>query len=218
MFSEDILLPDINCLDKNKGLLSTSSVNNNQKKSFNNSPRVSTVSSMSFPLSCINRCNVLSLVPVARFIEQSLPVTKNKILMSSSDTHVFVDNVQECSYDEFSNDHVVISNHDFAFYNCKHFLFKCNFFLCLLLHLIITNKMRFLIYMILKNTKGIKICSHNVNRMESKFDETKNNLLQSKHPPDIIGFNFFFMMFDVVLFGYRVLCMMLYCREIVCFV
>ena len=24
-----------------------------------------------------------------------------------------------------------------------------------------------------KNTKGIKICSHNVNRMESKFDETK---------------------------------------------
>jgi len=39
-----------------------------------------------------------------------------------------------------------------------------------------------------KNTKGIKICSHNVNRMESKFDETKNNLLQSKYPPDIIGF------------------------------
>ena len=25
-----------------------------------------------------------------------------------------------------------------------------------------------------KNTKGIKICSHNVNRKESKFDETKN--------------------------------------------
>jgi hypothetical protein len=24
--------------------------------------------------------------------------------------------------------------------------------------------------------------------MESKFDETKNNLLQSKYPPDIIGF------------------------------
>jgi hypothetical protein len=104
----------INCLDKNKGLLSTSSVNNNQKKSFNNSPRVSTVSSMSFPLSCINRFNVLSHVPVARFIEQSLPVTKNKILMSSSDTQVFVDNVQKCSYDEFSNDHVVISNHDFC--------------------------------------------------------------------------------------------------------
>ena len=39
-----------------------------------------------------------------------------------------------------------------------------------------------------KNTKDIKICSHNVNRMESKFDETKNNLLQSKYPPDIIGF------------------------------
>ena len=37
-----------------------------------------------------------------------------------------------------------------------------------------------------KNTKGIKICSHNVNRMESMFDETKNNLLQSKYPPDII--------------------------------
>jgi len=28
--------------------------------------------------------------------------------MSSSDTHVFIDNVQECSYDELSNDHVVI--------------------------------------------------------------------------------------------------------------
>jgi hypothetical protein len=39
-----------------------------------------------------------------------------------------------------------------------------------------------------KNTKSIKICSHNVNRMESKFDETKNNLLQSKYSPDIIGF------------------------------
>ena len=39
-----------------------------------------------------------------------------------------------------------------------------------------------------KNTKGIKICLHNVNRMESKFDETKNYLLQSKYPPDIIGF------------------------------
>jgi hypothetical protein len=24
--------------------------------------------------------------------------------------------------------------------------------------------------------------------MESKFDETKNNLLQSKYPPDIVGF------------------------------
>ena len=30
--------------------------------------------------------------------------------------------------------------------------------------------------------------TYNVNRMESKFDETKNNLLQSKYPPDIIGF------------------------------
>jgi hypothetical protein len=39
-----------------------------------------------------------------------------------------------------------------------------------------------------KTTKGIKICSHNVNRMESKLDETKNNVLQSKYPPDIIGF------------------------------
>jgi hypothetical protein len=29
---------------------------------------------------------------------------------------------------------------------------------------------------------------HNVNIMESKFDETKSNLLQSKYPPDIIGF------------------------------
>jgi hypothetical protein len=26
-----------------------------------------------------------------------------------------------------------------------------------------------------KTTKGIKMYSHNVNRMESKFDETKNN-------------------------------------------
>jgi hypothetical protein len=28
--------------------------------------------------------------------------------MSSSDAHMFIDNVQECNYDEFSNDHVVI--------------------------------------------------------------------------------------------------------------
>jgi hypothetical protein len=39
---------------------------------------------------------------------QSLQVAKNQILMSSSDTHMFIDNVQECNYDEFSNDHVVI--------------------------------------------------------------------------------------------------------------
>ena len=52
-----------------------------------------------------------------------------------------------------------------------------------------------------KNTKGIKICSHNVNRMESKLDETKNNLLQSKYPPDIIGFceAFFMKIFQMTL-------------------
>jgi hypothetical protein len=59
-------------------------------------------------LSCINRCNVSSHVPGARFIEQSLQVAKNQILMSSSDAHMFIDNVLECNYDEFSNDHVVI--------------------------------------------------------------------------------------------------------------
>ena len=75
------------------------------------------------------------------------------------------------------------------------------FFICRLLHLI-TNRMRLLIPLVFlkpyiymygfKNTKGIKICSHNVNRMESKFDETKNYLLQSKYPSDIIGFCDFF--------------------------
>jgi hypothetical protein len=35
-------------------------------------------------------------------------VTKNQILMSSSDAHMLIDNVQDCNYDEFSNDHVVI--------------------------------------------------------------------------------------------------------------
>jgi hypothetical protein len=39
-------------------------------------------------LSCINRCNVSSHVPGARFIEQSLQVAKNQILMSSSDAHM----------------------------------------------------------------------------------------------------------------------------------
>jgi hypothetical protein len=39
-----------------------------------------------------------SHVTGARFIEQSLQVAKNQILMSSSDTHMFIDNVQECNY------------------------------------------------------------------------------------------------------------------------
>ena len=59
-------------------------------------------------VTCINRCNLSSHVPGARFIEQSLQVAKNQILMSSSDAHMLIDNVQECNYDEFSNDHVVI--------------------------------------------------------------------------------------------------------------
>jgi hypothetical protein len=32
-------------------------------------------------------------------------MVKNQILMSSSDAHMLIDNVQECNYDEFSNDH-----------------------------------------------------------------------------------------------------------------
>ncbi|CAC5374752.1 unnamed protein product [Mytilus coruscus] len=34
-------------------------------------------------------------------------------------------------------------------------------------------------------TKGIKICSHNVNRLEHKLDEIKYNLIFSENPPDI---------------------------------
>ena len=80
-------------------------------------------------LSCINRCNVSSHVPGARFIEQSLQVAKDQILMSSSDAHMLIDNVQECNYDEFSNDHVVIFIDHFLtmILYCKYFLFKCNF-------------------------------------------------------------------------------------------
>ena len=36
-------------------------------------------------------------------------------------------------------------------------------------------------------SKGLKICSHNVNRLENKLDEIRYNLLQSKNPPDILG-------------------------------
>ena len=173
-------------LDKNTGLLSTSSANKNQKKPLNNSPCVSTVSFIPSSLSCITRCNVLSHVPGARFIEQSLQVAKNQRPMSSSDTHMFIDNVQE-----LSNDHVVFFIDHFltmffAFYivniSCLNAIFLMSF-------ITPNNKQNetFNIYGF-KNTKGIKICSHNVNRMESKFDETKNNLLQSKYPPDIVGF------------------------------
>ena len=42
--------------------------------------------------------------------------------------------------------------------------------------------------MVLKTLKVLIFFPHNVNIMESKFDETKSNLLQSKYPPDIIGF------------------------------
>jgi len=114
----------INGLDKNRGLLSTSSANKNQKKTLNNYPCVSTVSSMPSSLSCINRCNVSSHVPGVRFIELSLQVAKNQILMSSSDAHMLIDNVQECNYDEFSNDHVVIFIDHFLtmiFAFCKYF-------------------------------------------------------------------------------------------------
>jgi hypothetical protein len=33
--------------------------------------------------------------------------------------------------------------------------------------------------------------------MESKFDETKNNVLQSKYPPDIIGFCVTFLLDNI---------------------
>ena len=97
--------------------------------------------------------------------------------MSSSDTHVFVDNVQECSYDEFSSDHVVIFIYHFltmyfAFYivniSCLNAIFLMSF-------ITPNNKQNETLNIYgFKNTKGIKICSHNVNRKESKFDETKN--------------------------------------------
>ena len=152
----------INGLDKNRGLLSTSSANKNQKKTLNNSPCVSTVSSMPSSLSCINRCNVSSHVPGARFIEQSLQVAKNQILMSSSDAHMLIDNVQECNYDEFSNDHVVIFIDHFltmifAFYivniSCLNAIFDMSF-------IIHNNKQNeaFNIYGF-KNTKGINFFS-----------------------------------------------------------
>ena len=107
-------------------------------------------------------------------------MAKNQILMSSSYTHVFVDNVQECSYDEFSSDHVVIFIDHFltmfvALYNinisCLNAIFLMSF--------ITPNNNQnetFNIYGF-KTTKGIKICSHNVNRMESKFDETKKQFI-----------------------------------------
>ena len=36
-------------------------------------------------------------------------------------------------------------------------------------------------------SKGIRICSHNVNRIESKYDEIKHTLMFSKNPPDVVG-------------------------------
>ncbi|CAG2222862.1 unnamed protein product [Mytilus edulis] len=39
-----------------------------------------------------------------------------------------------------------------------------------------------------KKYKGLKICSHNVNRLECKFDEIKYNLMSTPNPPDIIGY------------------------------
>ncbi|CAG2221371.1 unnamed protein product [Mytilus edulis] len=36
--------------------------------------------------------------------------------------------------------------------------------------------------------KGLKICSHNVNRLECKFDEIRYNLMSTPNPPDIIGY------------------------------
>ena len=118
-------------------------------------------------------------------------MAKNQILMSSSYAHVFVDNVQECSYDEFSSDHVVIFIDHFLTMFCALYIINISCLNAIFLMSFITpnNKQNetFNIYGF-KTTKGIKICSHNVNRMESKFDETKNNVLQSKYPPDIIGF------------------------------
>ena len=104
---------------------------------------------------------------------------------------MIIDNVQECNCDEFSNDHVVIFIDHFltmifAFYivniSCLNAIYHTSF-------ITPTNKQNetFNIYGF-KKTKGITICSHNVNRMESKFDETKNNSLQSEYPSDIIGF------------------------------
>lgn len=37
------------------------------------------------------------------------------------------------------------------------------------------------------DSKGFKICSHNVNRLENKLEEIRHNLLQSANAPDIIG-------------------------------
>lgn len=38
-----------------------------------------------------------------------------------------------------------------------------------------------------KETKGLRVLSHNVNRLENKFDEVKNTLLFSKNQPNIVG-------------------------------
>jgi hypothetical protein len=148
--------------------------------------------------------------------------------MSSPDAHMLIDNVQECNYDEFSNDHVVIFIDHFltmifAFYivniSCLNAIFKkvsqkpiisggyldCNklFFVSSnLLSILFTLYEQILIPLVflkpyilkvsfcllLGVIKDIRKIAFKQERMESKFDETKNNLLQSKYPPDIIGF------------------------------
>jgi phosphatidylglycerophosphatase A len=103
---------------------------------------------------------LLSHVTGARFIEQSLQEAKNQILMLSSDTHMFIDNVQECNYDEFSNDHVVIFIDHFltmffAFYivniSCLNAIFLMSF-------ITPNNKQNetFNMYMVLKTLKVLK--------------------------------------------------------------
>ena len=121
----------------------------------------------------------------------------NQILMSSSDTHVFVDNVQQCSYDEFSSDHVVIFIDHFLTMFFALYIINISCLNAIFLMSFITpdNKQNetFNIYGF-KNTKGINICSHNVNRMESKLDETKSNLLNlNTHLISLAFVKLFFM-------------------------
>ena len=68
-----------------------------------------------------------------------------------------------------------------------------NYFVCLFSLIVLCLSCLYVLIKVLnvygfQETKGIKICSHNINRMENKMDEIEYNLLYSLNPPDIIGF------------------------------
>ena len=81
-------------------------------------------------------CPLSHLCHLPYLVLISLQVAKIQILMSSSDAHMLIDNVEECNYDEFSNDHVVIFIYHFltmifAFYivniSCLNAIFHMSF-------------------------------------------------------------------------------------------